>query len=241
MCQQYTHAMKPFLILLCLLIILHHQSSCFVQLQNHIRVRFSLLKEQQSSDLQQQTSHRRRARYNGSYPREYSQKYKELRGDEDVIAKVISKGSTPAGTHIPIMLKECIDYIGLSSSYSNTSSINVVDATLGYGGHSSSILNQLITKWNQSDEWHKSSLTYELIALDQDENEIIKTQGRLMEKYAERLDATHGYVRLTIVHRNFEHLYTYLQSRNLLGSIHSLLVDLGVSSMQIDNRERGFT
>jgi 16S rRNA (cytosine1402-N4)-methyltransferase len=62
-----------------------------------------------------------------------------------------------------------------------------------------------------------------------------------MEKYCDELDAIRGDVRFTTVNRNFEQLRPYLESRNLTGSIHSLLVDLGVSSMQIDNKERGFT
>jgi 16S rRNA (cytosine1402-N4)-methyltransferase len=188
-----------------------------------------------------QQLHRRRPRYQGSYPREYSQKYKELRGDEDVVAKVISKGMTPAGTHIPIMLQECLQHLGLSSTddtFSNSSSFTVVDCTLGYGGHSSKILSELL-KWSQSGKHQFSS--FELIAFDQDEQEIIKTETRMLQRFGDDIRATNGSVRCTFVNRNFEQLYSYLETRDMLGKIDCLLVDLGVSSMQIDNQQRGFT
>ncbi|MCK7487713.1 MAG: hypothetical protein MZU97_21095 [Bacillus subtilis] len=47
----------------------------------------------------------RRARYSGTHPKEYAEKYKELQPEKyaDTIAKVIAKGNTPAGMHRPIM------------------------------------------------------------------------------------------------------------------------------------------
>ena len=55
-----------------------------------------------------QTPHKRRVRYKGTHPRSYKEKYKELQPEKygDTIAKVISKGSTPAGMHISIMVPE---------------------------------------------------------------------------------------------------------------------------------------
>jgi hypothetical protein len=47
----------------------------------------------------------RRERYDGRYPRNFSDKYKEHEGDADTIAKVLAKGMTPAGTHVPILLQ----------------------------------------------------------------------------------------------------------------------------------------
>lgn len=55
----------------------------------------------------------RRARYNGRYPKDFQAKYKELQGDESVQERVRAKGGTPAGTHIPIMVDECLFYMGL--------------------------------------------------------------------------------------------------------------------------------
>lgn len=82
--------------------------------------------------------HIRRARYSGKYPKKYTEKYKELRGDQEVVDRVLEKGSTPAGTHIPIMLQECLDHMRLPSlsttSSSSSSKPITIDCTLGYGG-----------------------------------------------------------------------------------------------------------
>ena len=60
-----------------------------------------------------ETPHKRRVRYKGTHPRSYKEKYKELQPEKygDTIAKVISKGSTPAGMHISIMVKEILDFL----------------------------------------------------------------------------------------------------------------------------------
>ena len=62
-----------------------------------------------------QTPHKRRVRYKGTHPRSYKEKYKELQPEKygDTIAKVISKGSTPAGMHISIMVKEILDFLNI--------------------------------------------------------------------------------------------------------------------------------
>ena len=55
-----------------------------------------------------QTPHKRRVRYKGKYPKKFEEKYKELQPEKykDTIEHVISKGNTPAGMHISIMVKE---------------------------------------------------------------------------------------------------------------------------------------
>ena len=47
----------------------------------------------------QEQTHKRRVRYKGTHPRNYKEKYKELQPEKyaDTVAKVVSKGSTPAG------------------------------------------------------------------------------------------------------------------------------------------------
>ena len=62
-----------------------------------------------------ETPHKRRVRYKGTHPRSYKEKYKELQPEKygDTIAKVISKGSTPAGMHISIMVKEILDFLNI--------------------------------------------------------------------------------------------------------------------------------
>ena len=51
--------------------------------------------------------HKRRVRYSGTHPKRFEEKYKEHDPLKyaDTVAKVISKGSTPAGMHISIMVK----------------------------------------------------------------------------------------------------------------------------------------
>ena len=56
----------------------------------------------------QNEKHQRRVHYSGKYPRQFNEKYKELNPDKyaDTVEKVKSKGSTPAGMHISIMVQE---------------------------------------------------------------------------------------------------------------------------------------
>lgn len=57
-----------------------------------------------------QTPHKRRVRYKGKYPKKFEEKYKELQPEkyQDTIEHVISKGNTPAGMHISIMVKKLL-------------------------------------------------------------------------------------------------------------------------------------
>ena len=188
----------------------------------HVRrcpVNLSANDEQESLPTKQP----RRQRYSGKYPRNFSEKYKEHQGNSQVIEKVLAKGMTPAGTHVPIMLRECLQYLGLEDPDSKSPHL-VIDCTLGYGGHSSHILRALGDG--------------RLIAFDRDPVEIRKTQARLQEelKANQQPDSL-----LTTVNQNFETLGPYLLSCGQMGCVTSLLADLGLSSMQIDDNTRGFT
>ena len=57
--------------------------------------------------------HKRRVRYSGKYPRHFTEKYKELHPEKyaATVAKVIAKGSTPAGMHIPILVPEILSVL----------------------------------------------------------------------------------------------------------------------------------
>ena len=73
----------------------------------------------------------RRLRYPGRNPRNFDDKYKEHQPEtypED-IAKIIQSGKTPAGMHRPIMVREILSALALVPGN------DVVDCTLGYGGH----------------------------------------------------------------------------------------------------------
>ena len=56
---------------------------------------------------------RRRARYSGTHPRRFEEKYKEHNPDRyfDTIAKVLAAGKTPAGTHRPVMVSEILEVL----------------------------------------------------------------------------------------------------------------------------------
>lgn len=162
----------------------------------------------------QEQTHKRRVRYKGTHPRTYQEKYKELQPEKysDTVAKVISKGSTPAGMHISIMIKEILDFLDIKPGQKG------LDATLGYGGHTSAMLKCLEGKGH-------------MFALDVDSIEIEKTRARLSEQgYGEEI--------LTIIQTNFRNIDQVSQTA---GKFDFVLADLGVSSMQIDNPDRGFS
>ena len=85
--------------------------------------------------MENEQPHKRRVRYKGTHPRKFEEKYKELNPEKyaDTVAKVISKGSTPAGMHISICVKEILDFLQIQPGQKG------LDATLGYGGHSRDI------------------------------------------------------------------------------------------------------
>ena len=172
--------------------------------------------EQRNGDNAQEAPvvHKRRVRYKGTHPTKYSEKYKEHQPEKyaDTIKKVISKGSTPAGMHISIMVNEILDFLNIQSGQKG------LDATLGYGGHTSKMLECL------KGEGH-------IYALDVDPIEIVKTKKRLEDKgYDEEI--------LTILNTNFANIS---EVANEYGKFDFMMADLGVSSMQIDNPERGFS
>ena len=153
-------------------------------------------------------------RYKGKYPRNYKEKYKELNPEkyQDTIEKVIRKGSTPAGMHISIMVREIIDFLQIKPGQTG------FDATLGYGGHTKAMLECLKGRGH-------------MYATDVDPIESAKTKKRLA-------DAGFGEDILTIRLQNF---CTIDEIAKEAGGFDFVLADLGVSSMQIDNPDRGFS
>lgn len=161
-----------------------------------------------------QAEHKRRVRYKGTHPRKYSEKYKELNPEKyaDTIEKVIQKGSTPAGMHISIMVPEILDFLQIKPGQRG------LDATLGYGGHTRKMLECL------QGQGH-------IYGLDVDPIESEKTKKRLA-------DAGFGEDILTVKLMNFADIDKLVAE---VGGFDFILADLGVSSMQIDNPERGFS
>lgn len=170
--------------------------------------------ENSNENQQQGMTHKRRVRYKGTHPRNYKEKYKEHQPEKyaDTIEKVKRKGSTPAGMHIPIMVNEILDFLQIQPGQQG------LDATLGYGGHTLKMLECL------KGQGH-------LYAMDVDPIESVKTKTRLEAK-------GYGEDKLTVVHKNFVYIDEVAKEH---GRFHFILADLGVSSMQIDNPERGFS
>lgn len=158
--------------------------------------------------------HKRRVRYKGTHPKTYKEKYKELQPElySDTVAKVIQKGSTPAGMHLSIAVDEILDFLQIKPGQIG------LDATLGYGGHTLEMLKCL------DFEGH-------LYALDIDPIELPRTKERLEKLgYDSKI--------ITIKQMNFSNIDEILLESDPLDFI---LADLGVSSMQIDNPDRGFS
>ena len=157
--------------------------------------------------------HKRRVRYKGTHPRKFEEKYKELNPEkyQSDVEKIIQNGKTPAGMHIPIMVDEILEALQIRPGQIG------LDATLGYGGHTSHMLSQL------SGQGH-------LYATDVDPIESEKTRKRLAEK-------GYGPEILTIRRMNFANLDQVAPDVKF----DFVLADLGVSSMQIDNPDRGFS
>lgn len=158
--------------------------------------------------------HQRRIRYKGTHPKNFKEKYKELKPEQyaDAVAKIIHKGNTPAGMHIPICVKEILELLQITPGQTG------LDATLGYGGHTLEMLKCLNSKGR-------------LYAIDVDPLELPRTKDRLeCLGYDSEI--------LEIKQMNFSNIDQIAPESGLFNFV---LADLGVSSMQIDNPERGFS
>ena len=112
--------------------------------------------------------------------------------------------------HISVLLDEAINSLNLHETGV------YVDATLGYGGHSSQILKKVKRGY--------------LFAFDQDSEAIRHSTSRL---------SSIG-TNFTIIESNFKNLKKELNERNIT-SVDGILFDLGVSSPELDESDRGFS
>mgnify|MGYP000266987956 FL=1 len=117
-----------------------------------------------------------------------------------------------AELHEPVLLQRTIDILGPSLSKENAI---LVDCTLGLGGHSEAFLEQF------------PNLT--LIGIDRDPN-ALRLAGERLARFAER---TH------LVHAVYDEIADVVAELGY-SEVDAILLDLGVSSMQLDEADRGF-
>jgi len=116
--------------------------------------------------------------------------------------------------HQPVLLKEVLEYLPLKKDGI------FVDGTLGGGGHSEALLRELKVKSQKS----------KVIGIDQDLEAIFAAKENLSD-FKDRVD---------FVHDNYSNLPEILKSKSI-DKVDGILLDLGVSSYQLDNKDRGFS
>ncbi len=116
--------------------------------------------------------------------------------------------------HVPVLLDEVIKFLNLQE---NT---NVVDCNLGYGGHAAKLLEGIAPQGK-------------LLGIDLDPLAIQAVQ----KKFSQRKDFVGRY---TLVHGNFADLNNIVNKQGVF-PVQGILFDLGLSSAQLDDQERGFS
>jgi len=114
-------------------------------------------------------------------------------------------------THIPVLLNECIDYLAIRPDGI------YCDGTIGGGGHASRICGKLSDRGT-------------LIGIDKDADAIEASRGKLADAGCKTVFVQDDYADIKAV----------LADQGIKG-IDGALLDLGVSSYQLDNKERGFS
>lgn len=159
--------------------------------------------------------HKRRPRYKGRNPRKFEERYKELNPEKYAteVEHIISKGNTPVGTHRPICVDEILEVLSPQTGHV------LLDATLGYGGHTEVLLGA-VTPGGR------------ILGVDADPLELPKTEARLRALGFDE-DA------FSARPMNFSAIGGLVYETQ--GGFDGILADLGVSSMQLDNPQRGFS
>ncbi len=121
----------------------------------------------------------------------------------------------PRGAHLPVLLRRCLELLAPALEPAGRSAVHV-DATLGLGGHAEAVLAA-----------HPNAV---LVGLDRDPEALRHAEHRLAP-YADR---TH------LVHAVYDQLPAVLEELGL-DRVDGALFDLGVSSLQIDAADRGFS
>jgi len=116
-----------------------------------------------------------------------------------------------SNAHVPVLLGAVLDGLDIKKDGC------YVDATFGRGGHASAILERLSTNGR-------------LIAIDRDAQAIASAAVSLTDD-----------PRVQLIRNEFANLATCMGERGLTGQVDGLLLDLGVSSPQLDEADRGFS
>ncbi|MFK0040816.1 16S rRNA (cytosine(1402)-N(4))-methyltransferase RsmH [Paenarthrobacter sp. NPDC090517] len=119
--------------------------------------------------------------------------------------------------HVPVLKDRCINLLapGFEAARKRGERPVAIDATLGMGGHSEAMLQRF-------PDLH-------LVGIDRDE-EALALAGARLEPFSDRTDLVHA------VYDEIEEVLLDLG----IPEVHGILMDLGVSSLQLDERERGF-
>ena len=123
--------------------------------------------------------------------------------------------------HVPVLLERCVELLApaLTRKSSNGDGATLVDATLGAGGHAERFLTEFPG--------------LQLIGLDRDPT-ALEIAGRRLSRFSDRI---------RLVRTRYDDIAAALAESGLAatGSVDGVLFDLGVSSMQLDRAERGFS
>ena len=169
----------------------------------------------ESSEHGQNRPHRRRVRYSGTHPKRFAEKYKEhaIEAHPELREHLRKKGKTPAGTHIPILVAE------IAATLKPSSGDVVADCTLGYGGHAVEFARRI-------------GPGGKLVGMDVD--------GTQLERTRVRLEAMFRDVPMAFYRSNFAGIAKVMR-REATDGFDIIFADLGLSSMQIDNPDRGMS
>lgn len=116
-----------------------------------------------------------------------------------------------SGTHVPVLLEQVLEGLDVKASGC------YVDATFGRGGHSRAILDRL-------------GEAGRLIGIDRDPAAVASASETIKDDE-----------RFEIIRGDYAELEAFLAARGLVGRVDGILMDLGVSSPQLDEADRGFS
>lgn len=171
---------------------------------------------------------RRRPRYSGTHPKRFDERYKELDPATypETQAHMRTQGRTPAGTHVPVLVEEVL--AALRPQPGNI----LADCTVGYGGHALEFIQRI-------------GSTGRFIGLDVDAAQIERTAARIAA-LAQPADGSESpataasHTQVSLHRSHFAGLGKFLACEGIDG-YDIIFADLGVSSMQIDDPNRGFS